>query len=73
METEFRITKTGDDDYEWRLRTASDQTAAKGEGYPTRDEAMEGAEAVRAAVGDAPVTDATGELAQSQAPAIADG
>lgn len=62
MSTDFEVSKTdGHDGYEWRLTTAAHGTAAKGQGYATRDDAMDGAEAVKKAIGEATVTDTTDE------------
>lgn len=60
MATEFVIYRSGAE-YRWRLQTETQGIAAVGEGYETREDAIDGAEAVKDAVAAAPVVDRTGD------------
>jgi uncharacterized protein YegP (UPF0339 family) len=60
MPAEFQIYQSGAE-YRWRLKTDTHEIAAVGVGYPTRDEAIRGAEAVKESVRDAAVIDQTDE------------
>lgn len=58
MAAEFQIYKSGAE-YRWRLKTDTHEIAAIGEGYPTREDAIRGAEVIKEAVKEASVVDKT--------------